>query len=167
MCQQCHPYCATCSDKATNCLSCSNNRIFATQSNPAIVPPCICPAGTFDGGLALCGLCHSSCATCKGGTVSDCLTCVGNKFLLDGICYDNCPSTYWGNASSAKCESCHISCRTCTDAASNSCLSCPNGLYIVRNRGECVDTCPVAFFLRFTTKSCEPCSTNCLVCDSF
>ncbi len=58
-----------------------------------------CPTGSYElvssSGLikkVVCTSCDSSCMYCTGPTMSQCTKCYAGKYLLDGVCVDECPT---------------------------------------------------------------------------
>ena len=43
----------------------------------------------------VCTTCKNSCATCESTDLSLCLSCDKPKYLLNNVCYDECPTGYF------------------------------------------------------------------------
>ncbi|KAL4487969.1 hypothetical protein ABPG72_019921, partial [Tetrahymena utriculariae] len=106
-------------------------------------------------------LCHSSCLKCKGPTANQCTkydpscsplasgqcSCLNGKYMLDGKCYNPCPSGYVQNPDTTQ-KTCvidycptapqNVYCLTCQ--TSTFCLKCKLGYFYYR--GQCVSECP-------------------------
>jgi proprotein convertase subtilisin/kexin type 5 len=75
-CGACHGDCGSCSggNTASDCLSCSDSsKILA--SHPAKGPCTACGLNKFKSDVKTCSNCDSSCQTCQGTTLNDCLAC--------------------------------------------------------------------------------------------
>ena len=82
--------------------------------------------------------CHPSCATCNGGTSTDCIECYENagfknEHSKECVCRDNFFLKFsaddWVNSCSssqpcASCEMCHHSCNMCEGQSESSCFNC-------------------------------------------
>lgn len=122
--------CKTCSN-GTSCLTCSNGFSGAdctectTKSDGGI---CLaagdnCAPGRYLNGSA-CQNCNSKCATCKGGSDWDCLTCKIGMSAVGTSCACK-TGTYW-DATTLKCAPCSKSCVACVDGLNN-CTACALG----------------------------------------
>lgn len=125
------------------CSGCTSttvcNQCQATFTVKADNSGCYCVAGKYLN-VNTCSDCDASCATCNGGTASNCLTCSSTSTVLVG----------------STCQACHTSCKTCTGVNSNQCASCNNGF--VLSSGSCI-SCDI------TCNTCSgPTSQNCLTC---
>ena len=87
-----------------NCTSCDlANHYRALASNR-----CPCTSGYFDNSVAVCVVCHSTCLTCTGPLVSNCLTCSLAAFRVKVATTCVCQEHYYDSANT--CYSCHHSC---------------------------------------------------------
>lgn len=130
----------------------------------------ICPSNTF-GGLDVsskhtCQSCESSCLTCRGNTVNDCLSCTGSTYLsYDAYtCVGTCPAGQFqtGNI----CALCNINCLTCSTSSTH-CLTCgtpPSGVPLYLYNAACVASCPTTFFANSTGNTCDSCDGSCQTC---
>lgn len=89
--------------------------------------------------------CDASCATCIGPLASNCLTCIANLALKNGMC--KIPVV------------CDSSCFTCSGPAANQCETCAGNLQTLN--GEC--TCPNGQFVNNTNTNfdCSACHSTC------
>lgn len=123
--------------------------------------------------------CDSSCKTCKGTTLTDCLTCNEDRILKDGSCLFNCDNSCLtckgttstdclncketGNLSNGVCTypiNCDKSCKTCKGEASNDCLTCNDGFNL--KDGSCIINCDETCFTcnGSSSKDCLTCKEN-------
>ncbi|CAG9320645.1 unnamed protein product [Blepharisma stoltei] len=85
--------CSVCSDYSAVCTTCLSNAALVSSQ-------CTCNDSYYwDSTNQVCTPCQSSCATCDGGTSSDCLSCTGS-YYLNGVCYTTCPNGYTGSGTS-------------------------------------------------------------------
>ena len=85
---------------------------------------CVCPTGTYATALT-CASCDSQCATCRGSTANDCLSCT-TGYLLNNQCISRCPAgTTLVNLA---CLTCDPVCATCLGSTS-SCVTCAPSAY--------------------------------------
>merc|ERR1712137_582447 len=142
-----------------------------------------CPDGTFDG-EGTCFECSSNCATCNGGSPSDCLRCADTftyddalelcvpcaGVIFDGACVDACPDGFFDGEGT--CFACAAECATCDGELISDCLSCSDGAILLEN-GECcsgvvsndlcVSECPLGTFVD-ASSVCQVCDNTCLTC---
>jgi proprotein convertase subtilisin/kexin type 5 len=163
-CLACLIPCLTCSNSATNCLTCvtSGGKYLLLYNNQCYST---CPVLTFTNGSAClaCDTVTAKCATCNG-TTSNCTscnsgdylsqpgsgtcvaTCTNSPYLLqdvqNGVCVQTCPSNMITNPN-------------------NTCTVCSSG-YI--SGGACTGTCPAQTYPDTTLKACMPCHANCSSC---
>lgn len=177
-CLPCHYSCSTClsSDSILDCRTC-DPALYRTLSGPA-PSSCLCNVGYFDGGVAVCGICHSHCTSCVGSSDYNCTGCVTGyvligsyckynttclNYLYDNQCLNNCPDSTYGatTASGNMCLPCSNGCLTCT--SSTYCLSCNSTTYFNATDHACMQYCPIGHYIQ-TDGSCAQCPANCLMC---
>ncbi|KAL4456740.1 hypothetical protein ABPG73_014766 [Tetrahymena malaccensis] len=129
-CKKCLPSCQACSD-GQSCTSCIVGYYLANN---------------------ICNKCDSSCASCKGPSSSDCLTCNQSQYFIsvkqNNICVPICDlsqSQFIDNSNplQAYCQICMSSCQTCINLTS--CTSCVQGYYL-------------------NGSICSQCDSSCLSC---
>ncbi len=117
----------TCQGSNVFCLTCNsaNLRVLSATGNN-----CICQDGYYDGGVALCSRCYSTCLTCNGPLNSNCLTCDTTLRTLAGsTCI--CGLRYYD--SNNICSPCSYSCLNCTNSMPNGCNACNLTAYRILN----------------------------------
>lgn len=188
-CLSCHQSCGTCNGGTeVNCLTCnsgfpyrdSTGKCVTTCSNLMIPSQnlCVdfCPA-KFYSTNSQCLPCDLNCSECTGPLATNCATCV-NNFLFQGQCYTTCPDGTYRDGTT--CYSCHISCSTCSGPNSYECINCSATFpyrelgtnicvstcnptyYLVSTLSQCVQTCPLGFFI--SGQTCQSCSSSCVSC---
>ena len=107
--------CVNCSGSRTNCTSCKSSYfIQETRPDQKKVGVCnkTCPADHWaDNSTWECKKCfqgsgdtYSSCKTCNGPTIKDCLSCSPKSFLYPkggGHCLSQCPAGLWEDISNS------------------------------------------------------------------
>ena len=142
-----------------------------------------------------CKLCHSSCATCSGPGVQECLSCAADgrtPFLHGTECVERCPEegTY-AEASSRQflassdrsdpglaCHACDESCGQCSGPSSSQCTACgeafPYADAVPFESGACLAGCPAGKFALLgpsdegvprANATCLRCDATCEACD--
>jgi proprotein convertase subtilisin/kexin type 5 len=79
--------------------------------------------------------------------------------MLNGLCYLNCPSGYYGSTSTMLCITCSTDCLTCDGPFSDNCLTCVFPKVLIQK--VCYATCPTFTY----SSSCLPCDPSCLTCN--
>ncbi|KAF7298436.1 Extracellular matrix protein FRAS1 [Mycena kentingensis (nom. inval.)] len=131
-CTNCDSSCSTCSGSATTCVTCPSGQI---ASNGKCVTTC--PSNTFSSNGA-CLSCHPDCATCTGGSFSQCATCPPNRPVLSGgRCLPTCSKNQFFDTTSSSCQSCDASCSSCSGSGPGNCLACSGATQVLR-KGTCV-----------------------------
>lgn len=105
--------------------------------------------------------CSADCESCISDT--QCTKCTSDNFLLNGICYKNCPANYFANLSNQNCESCNRHCDICTNA--NTCTTCSATFYL-KPDNTCTSDCPLKFFENNFNRTCESCPSDCDNCSN-
>ncbi|XP_039291370.1 furin-like protease 2 [Nilaparvata lugens] len=157
-CIPCEPNCASCQDRADHCSTCEHHLvIFENRCYAA------CPLYTYETDDYRCVACHSSCETCSGDGVAQCVTCRSGRLFLDGTCHAVCPDGYYGDKKRRECMTCPRGCATCNSAT---CLTCHAG-YTLDKKARCVKqgTARCAPSEYFGETRCETCHATCNTCD--
>ena len=102
-------------------------------------------------GTHTCDDCATGCATCFGGSDTQCTVCKldSNQYYLDlgtTNCVQTCTPGTWGQASDSKCYACDASCLTCNGGLATNCQTCGNktGILLFLNGTMCVAVCPAS-----------------------
>lgn len=144
-CQNCNSNCKTCDlSISTKCISCTSPLFLSQTGNTCISP---CPAGQYGRTTdQTCQKCDSTCKTCNGGAITNCLSCEDNAYLY-----------------LTRCLKCDSNCKTCiTNAAT--CTSCTPPLILMNDK--CISACPKEYFKEISSNSCQKCDSNCVTCSS-
>ncbi|KAL4507146.1 hypothetical protein ABPG72_001939 [Tetrahymena utriculariae] len=186
VCRDCNQGCPTC-----NCYQCTVlNVCTACQSpNYLVGTKCSsCQLGFYGDPITfVCKPCNISCASCVGGTPSDCTSCPANNFLyilngIQGKCLSVCPSTpplfgqinkcvsqcsgsYYGDNQDPQrlCNSCHLNCNLCFGPSSDACTKCNPGFFLYNN--SCSSLCPNGTYNNTLSLKCDGCDEYCGTCD--
>ncbi|KAJ6630230.1 insulin-like growth factor binding protein [Mycena sp. CBHHK59/15] len=130
-CTTCDPSCSTCSGSTASCLTCPNNQL---ASNGKCISTC--PSNTFSTSGA-CLACHADCATCTGGSFTQCATCPAARPVLSGgRCLPTCSKAQFFDPTSGACQACDPSCSSCAAAGPSGCLACASASQVLR-AGTC------------------------------
>lgn len=110
--------------------------------------------------------CQSPCAKCTD--VSDyctkCLISSGKPYILNGICYDKCPSGYGLYENTKECVKCDESCEECDGEFPDKCTKCkPNFPYFNPSTSKCINQCPDGFYAD-SNSLCQQCDSKCATC---
>jgi len=173
-CPKCHPFCATCSNKAYECSKCvsDNKGIYIENNN------CFC---RIDNGFYYvpganylddkCLPCHPFCKTCHGPTNEDCDSCINGLENLQSFKKCRCDEEYYFdvNDPSNYCKPCHKFCKECSLSATN-CTVCYDNPG-VKYTGKCECIVPGYFEYynasnsKFHKEECVQCYPLCKLCD--
>lgn len=96
-----------------DCLSCGNTLYYlvsADGSQKQCVPNC--GPGFYATAARVCANCHSSCYSCSGALITQCLSCPDGKTLFQGKCLDKCFANQYMN-STGGCIDCPEKCALC------------------------------------------------------
>uniref|UniRef100_A0A673CDE4 Proprotein convertase subtilisin/kexin type 5a n=1 Tax=Sphaeramia orbicularis TaxID=375764 RepID=A0A673CDE4_9TELE len=163
ICRRCESSCLTCVGPSQgNCSSCSSGH--SLQEGVCVLNT-QCADGEFQDSNGKCHACDETCLKCTGPQSKDCISCVSSRALDEGRCVEACARGQY--QSGGQCHLCDHTCATCSDAGPGNCTSCDKdkfGMERYMYEGQCVDTCPSAFY--HTKESCEPCSDHCRLCSS-
>lgn len=157
----------TCSGpSATQCYSCESSLYFYPNGSSR---SCLtnCPSSTYIVGEGdpsqICFNCDPSCATCSGGSTSECLSCPSTTYLdTSHSCVSSCQNGQYGDPSSGTCKTCPTGCQTC--ASGTQCLICSNGWIKNSSSGLCVQSCGNSQFNNTSLNECDNCDSSCLTC---
>ena len=160
----CHIRCASCSGPTSNqCLSCYSNAYLSNGMcvcTPNYYMIDIIPCSALQ--CSFCNLCNSPCRTCQGIAINDCLSCVGNTYLLNGVCILICPDGMFANSILLICQICDSICQTCINS-STTCTSCFSSTYLQSN--QCVTSCLSGYYGDTKNSICMTCNSKCSQCD--
>ena len=190
-CKLCHSYCLTCKGTSfSDCLICPSLSFFYQNSCYLICPlplwgnslnylcEASCDVNQY-GDLVdrVCKECDVSCSSCTNSGPTNCLSCFGNFYQMNGVCLSQCPNTYWnlnqtcvydcgigkfGDISDKKCKNCDSTCENCFSSSSLECISCYSGFFL--EDGQCVRNCKNGFYGNFSTGICQLCEASCSSC---
>jgi hypothetical protein len=154
-CGECPADCQACSSM-TECTSCKPSYSLHGGSCNLDLN---CPAGQYtDAGLKACAACPSSCASCTGPDLSQCVTCAPTLSFNDGFCLAKCPTYRYSEA--GVCKDCSPTCQRCDGSGPERCTLCPDKTYLYQ--GKCTAACPAATFLE--SGKCVQCHSSCSTC---
>jgi proprotein convertase subtilisin/kexin type 5 len=161
ICRHCPDICVTCSDSST-CTSCPSS--YHLDQNGNCLSNCTQPNQYFDLTTRQCLNCSSTCYTCKGPLVTDCLSCYPDYYLSQGSCLSQCPYGYYAS-STYRCEACSPNCANCQGSSTN-CSACPTGGYLQLANGvsSCTVDCLAGYYRDTQSQTCSPCHSSCLNC---
>jgi proprotein convertase subtilisin/kexin type 5 len=179
MCNYCDISCITCSNSATNCLSCNINDfyypVFNNTSQCLMNPP---PGYWKDDINQKIQACEYACETCVVNDGSRCLVCniTGGYYPLvnsSTSCYNICPDGYWKDLTNKICDYCDVSCYSCLIKEPN-CISCNKtyGYYpLVDHPNICLTSPPNDYWKNgeeydLCDISCATCHDGTKVCDT-
>ncbi|XP_056136283.1 extracellular matrix protein FRAS1 [Lampris incognitus] len=162
VCHACDSACDSCFPDNPKCMSCPHGT--ALHHGKCITQ---CPDHHYRDNHGRCGVCHSSCASCWGPSVTQCTLCHGALALHQGQCVDTCGDGLFplDNA----CHNCHPSCRSCVGPLASDCLRCLKPEEVLHLQashllhGVCTSGCPMHTFLD-GTRTCRDCHPSCTHC---
>ncbi|KRX09802.1 Insulin-like growth factor binding protein, N-terminal [Pseudocohnilembus persalinus] len=167
-CQTCD---SRCGDQGcittTNCLNCvgTQNQIYSR----ILSEQCKCPVGYWDDlNQQDCQPCDIRCGNQGCIAATNCLNCVGTQNqiysrLLNEQC--KCPNGYWDDPNQIECLSCNLRCGDLGCDSATNCLNCvgiQSQIYSRISNETC--KCPVGYWDDPNQQDCQPCVTNCEVC---
>ena len=162
-CVLCDASCATCSSSPSFCTSCAFPvDDFLTPDGQCLAT---CPTGTTPTnatGANTCVTCTPPCSQCAAGNPTQCTQCVGGASVLDGVCWDTCPTGYVADVVLDTCVACTANCSAC-ESTTSTCLSCVGSTSL--SGTSCVSICPGGTFSD-TNGICQQCDPNCEDCVS-
>jgi hypothetical protein len=157
-CSPCSTDCDTCTS-STMCTSCLNGKgKYYDMGTSSVI--CVACTGLkyFVAPNQYCGTCHSSCASCNGGTSSSCTSCNDPFKLVAGSCSSSCqPGEYWSSTGGGSCPTCPTHCTTCTGPTT--CTGCQAGYGL--QGGLCQ---PCGTHQYFEANLCHDCDPSCDTC---
>ena len=165
-CNQCDYPCYNCLESTNICVSCLDN-LNLTKDNTCSDE---CPINQ----VAVKSKCESctqnNCDICDANDLSKCLKCNQTTYLLNGICYQTCPTGFYNsnnfddiNNKSNICKKCIDNCSYCHN--NNECMICSKD-YTLLN-GKCVKECPLEYVKvnENDFNFCRKCSSGCNQCE--
>ncbi|EAS02591.2 zinc finger lsd1 subclass family protein (macronuclear) [Tetrahymena thermophila SB210] len=164
-CSKCDSSCYSCDGtQPFNCLSCELPRYYQVSQRQCVTQ---CNSNQYKNDQSFkCLDCDSSCATCSGGSSTDCTSCQGNLFLdkLSKKCVANCPFGYFQNKQNNECNLCNDICESCFGPNTDNCKSCVTPYFFQSSTNKCVTECAVGEYKSKPTKSCLKCHSTCKSC---
>ena len=97
------------STQITSCHQISSDLYIKDNGNECIPKPENYFVVNYETGII--SKCDTSCKTCNGPSINNCLTCNNGNYFLDGKCLSSCPDGF--NSINYKCIKCHKNCLTC------------------------------------------------------
>ncbi|GFY26068.1 extracellular matrix protein FRAS1 [Trichonephila clavipes] len=161
-------YCLACNESCARCLK-DGSCQFCEDSFYLEEEYCVpeCTPGYYKFIDAYCLPCHDECQSCFGPLPYQCTSCPFGQFLLENSCVWDCGQGYFGDLGAGICGTCHPDCRSCLGGASkDKCLTCSSGYllpYIGTHFGNCVEECPVGYYLT-DNGNCAMCYETCGTC---
>ncbi|EWS74710.1 H-type lectin domain protein (macronuclear) [Tetrahymena thermophila SB210] len=170
ICQNCDPYCDTCSNSSNNCQSCKANSYqyqnnclakiclsnqylnpFTNNCDQSQPPITSCSQITLNGStFYYCQKCDPSCKECSvPGNSNSCTSCdinSTNKYFYNNQCQPSQPPQTYCDGNFI-CHQCDVNCSTCSGQSSN-CQSCVTGKYYYQ--GKCLSSKPpLAYCMKY------------------
>jgi len=103
---------------------------------------CPCPTGQYKLS-GVCTACDSSCASCYGGTSTQCYSC-NSGYLFNGV----------------ECILCDAGCSFCYGTGYDECSECSDSYWMVGNH-TCIPYCPSTLVVESTNRNCtSPCNST-------
>jgi proprotein convertase subtilisin/kexin type 5 len=133
------------------------------------VPQWSCPQGQYaDQTYQQCMPCPEGCAYCN--QQGFCYFCENGYYYDNEQCLSVCPDGFYSvlafdtaaNQPMYTCKACNYRCATCKGALSSQCTQCPSRTFLYR--GQCLTSCPTAFFADLQANKCFPCPQGCTTC---
>jgi hypothetical protein len=129
--------CKICSNSnSTTCLQCYSSvttiYYFLDPVSQSCVVPSACSVNTFANyNSSTCVVCPTQCLTCT--SLTNCISCTSNYYLLNGSCLTDCPLTYYPINIQQICSLCNsvnntAHCATCITI--NVCSTCLYSYYL-------------------------------------
>mgnify|MGYP001384196859 CR=1 FL=1 len=150
-CGVCDCACATCfGPKNTQCDTCASG-YYLQPAGSAIKCLETCPNGYYQNtGTYTCTPCATGCATCTGGSNTQCQSCISRY--------------YWHEPTT--CSPCATECETCSGGNNDQCSACYSGYFLqpVGSAANCLETCPNGYYQNTAANICSSCSTECTTC---
>ena len=158
-CILCDPYCKTCYDSSTFCMTCTTSGqytayLYIDNTTYPINSTClpVCPVGYFaNKATQTCDPCNVSCTACIY-TANYCTACITNFYWYKYTCYDICPTKTYLESNLTNCTDCYQYCQVCI-GPSTACTECSivlpyiGYLYNTTNTtGTCVTACPQGYY---------------------
>ncbi|XP_030000063.1 proprotein convertase subtilisin/kexin type 5-like [Sphaeramia orbicularis] len=162
-CQTCPKSCHRCFGSGEDhCLSCEEPRFLL--NNTCVLE---CPVGYYaeDKDERVCERCHFSCKSCRGRHSTECVACKPGLFQQGKSCVETCSESHFGNTSTLTCDRCDPSCKMCWGRSNRNCLKCREDYYYLRQKAQCLQSCPAGYYPNSQEKTCHKCHSSCKTCD--
>lgn len=127
-----------------------------------------CPDGRYSSGAGVgtgvCIDCHPYCATCYGGSNTNCYSCKSPYLLLlnTNTCNTACTGASFPNTTTNRCDACATGCSLCTSLTY--CTACTSTYFFLNN--FCYNPCPPGYWGDTTTMTCKLCHMQCATCNN-
>ena len=113
---------------------------------------------------SVCKKCPLNCDNCN--LDNTCNNCSDKFFLkkLDKKCYSKCDTGFYPDITKRECIECKSPCLECVD--STKCLSCIDNFFLSKtsNINNCLTDCPLGYYGKLISKTCEECDKKCKLC---
>ncbi|KAL4465986.1 hypothetical protein ABPG74_004223 [Tetrahymena malaccensis] len=170
--------CVLCSNKFTNCNTCTSNNCIQCNSNyylsiDQLACNLNCPSKQYQtnvGGINVCQSClNTQCLTCDPSNSMNCLSCdqsSNSKYLENNQCNSSCSSKNYADQNNI-CQPCDFHFQNCQSCTLTQCLQCKGGLYLDPQTNICSTNCPLFKYKDQKTFTCQKClqQTECQECD--
>ena len=152
------------------CVTSCPSLYFADLTTQTCVTTCPSTTYNYDNNHT-CLSCSSSCLTCDGPNMNQCLTCMPPFVLLSLSpcqCMLPCNSGFYYNYAESLCQLCDSACITCNSSGSQNCNSCTGNLYLQAENGPagCATSCPAGHYPNDSDYTCLNCDSTCLNCSN-
>lgn len=155
------------------CTSCDTSALRLKNAtadyNGVISPYCTCNYKFYPQSNAqlICLACHYTCAVCTAGTSTSCLFCTADAHRSLNSVSKTCPCDdgyFDNNTSTETCLACHSWCLKCTNSTTTACTQCAATYFLKLDVTTCFSQCPIYFYGKTSTMTCEACSSHCIIC---
>ena len=170
-CKKCDSSCLTCEGtSASDCKTCLSSSFLYQKTcitscpiplwraSSSLLCETSCQINQYgDPNDRTCKECDASCNSCSNYGPSDCLTCSGSLYFLNGACFSMCPSLFW--AINQICVSdCDSSCLTCEGPSASDCKTCLSSSFLYQK--TCITICSIPLWRASSSLLCE---TSCQI----
>ncbi|KAL4508005.1 hypothetical protein ABPG72_021378 [Tetrahymena utriculariae] len=185
-CEGCNEACQQCTGSTNlDCVKCAAKYFYYQQNNSCLLT---CPDNTYADSISMkCLPCDKSCATCNGGSNSNCTSCLLPSVLYFSQCIQNCPNPLYKDEDLKQCVTdctskypnkyadtinmvcnyCHKYCNKCTGPSNTQCQKCKSSYFKYNN--SCIEQCQSGTYqvdkkLSESEDDCKKCSSDCETC---
>lgn len=158
----CDISCNSCFGANNNeCLNCKQN--YFQFSNSCLEQ---CPNNTTTINNSFCLPCVNFCEVCDQNNSNSCEKCQNGLYILEiegkNIC-GNCSNIGYFVLNSTWCLPCLNDCDLCS--SETLCEKCSEGFFLFEETNNCVNECPVGYFIDKSLNICKKCNQNCNYCE--